>query len=360
MDGKDLSVSFDGLVLSNPLMPASGPLVGDLEKMTFIQAQGVGAVVTKTISTIAARVPRPCIYGDKTYVMNSELWSEYAPEIWLKEILPAYEKNETQPLIISVGYKKEDMIELIPKLSPFADAFEVSTHYVGKDLSVIQETVKTIRALTDLPLYMKASPHIPDKVAFAQAVTEAGASGVAAINSLGPTLKIDPRSRRIIYGSQDGFAWTSGPAIKNLALAAVYEIKQALPDITVIGVGGISSASDVVEFLMAGADGVQMLSSALIRGKDLYSKIIADMPATLERYGFESISEIQQVKLDKEITFEKTVPHVAYDKCTECMLCEKICPYFAITFNGRIEMDKDKCFGCHLCVSRCPVKAIKV
>lgn len=355
----DLSVAFDGLELNNPLMPASGPLVGDLEKLEFMKNQKVGAVVTKTISTSAAKVPRPCIYGDKYYVMNSELWSEYGPEVWTSSILPNFDCDEPQPLIVSVGYSKEDMTYLIPKLKPFADAFEVSTHYVGKDLRVIQETVKTIRALTDLPIYMKISPHIPDKVAFAQAVKEAGATGVAAINSLGPTLKIDPATRRIIYGSSSGYVWTSGPAIKNLALATVYEIKTAMPDFTVIGVGGIASASDVVEFMLAGADAVQMLSAALIKGKGLYAKIIKDLPKVLESYGFGSIKEAQRTPLTANVSYIKQVPTVDYNTCTECQLCERICPYFAITYDGKIKINADKCFGCHLCVSKCPVKALK-
>ena len=195
-----LNVEFDGLKLENPLMPASGPLGGDLEKLRFMQGQGVGAVVTKTISSVGAKVPRPCIYGDKYFIMNSELWSEHPKEIWLKDILPKYDKSDGRPLIISVGYTKEDMAILIPLLEPFADAFEVSTHYVGKDLSFIQETVRTIRGETDKPVYMKISPNMDDPIAFAEAVRKAGATGIAAINTLGPTLKIDINSRKIVYG----------------------------------------------------------------------------------------------------------------------------------------------------------------
>ena len=200
-----------------------------------------------------------------------------------------------------MGYTKEDMAVLIPLLDPYADAFEVSTHYVGKDLSVIQDTVRTIRQHTEKPVYMKVSPHIPDKVAFAKAVREAGASGIAAINSLGPTMKIDLASKAIVYGSQSGFVWTSGPAIKNLALATVYEVKQAMPDFTVIGVGGVASAEDVIEFLLAGADGVQMLSAALLKGKDLYGKIVRDLPLALEKYGFPSVMEVKKHGLYQKV-----------------------------------------------------------
>ena len=339
-------------------MPASGPLTGDFEKLMFMQQQGVGAVVTKTISTVSAIVPRPCILGGRDYIMNCELWSEYEKEKWINDFLPRFKEKSTSPLIISVGYSKEDMEILIPLLDKFADAFEVSTHYVGTDLSIISETVKTIRKHTKKPFYMKISPHINEPVLFAQTIKEAGATGIAAINSLGPTMKIDIKNQTIIHGNEKGFAWTSGPVIKNLALATVYLIKKAMPDFTVIGVGGIQSADDVIEFLLAGASGVQMLSGALLKGKTLYSKIIKDLPKALEKYGFNSIEEVRKTYLTVETSHKPKLPQLDEEKCTECLLCEKICPYFAIEFKDKITFDKNLCFGCDLCITKCPVGAI--
>jgi len=345
-----LRTEFDGLVLKNPLMPASGPLTGDLEKMEFIQDQGVGAVVTKTISIKAAEVPRPCIYGGKNHIMNSELWSEYPMEKWTDEILPEFMKIKKSPLVVSMGYTREDMEVLVPKLDAFADAFEVSTHYVGKDLSVISNTVKTIRENTEKPVYMKISPHIPEPVKFAEAVREAGATGVAAINSLGPTMNIDLMNRSMTYCGESGFVWTSGPVIRNLALGIVYTIKKELPDFTVIGTGGIQDASDVLQFLLAGADAVQMLSGALLKGKNLYSRIIKNLPAVLSKYGFESVEEVKETGLSKRVVFEPHVTVLDEEKCTHCRLCERICPYFAITYDNKIIIDGEKCFVCGLCI----------
>jgi len=357
----DLTVKFDGLELKNPLMPASGPLVGDTEKLLFMRREAdVGAVVTKTVSQKAAKVPKPAIYGDKHYVQNSELWSEFDHEKWVDEFLPAYKKDNDRPLIVSVGYTKEDMEVLIPKLDPFADAFEISTHYVGTDLAAIGETVKTIRRHTEKPVYMKISPHLPDVEGYAETIKEAGANGVVAINSLGPTLNIDIEKRRIEYGGEDGFVWTSGPVIKNLALATVRKLKTAAPDLTIIGVGGIASAKDVIEFLLAGADAVQMLSAALLKGKDLYKRIIDDLPKTLEKYGFKSVQDVKETTLSHSVSYEDDVPTLIEEKCIECMLCKKVCPYFAITFAERITFDPDACTSCGLCVSVCPTDAIKM
>jgi len=353
-----LKVRFDGLELANPLMPASGPLVGDFEKLNVLREAGCGAIVTKTISTHLPVVPRPCIYGDRDYVMNSELWSEHPLSRWTDEFLPAYLKVKDRPLIVSVGYSEADMETLIPALDRFADAFEVSTHYVGTDLAKIGRTVAAIRARTVKPIYMKISPHIPDAAGFAAAIRKAGANGVVAVNSLGPTMKVDLANRRLVYGNADGYAWTSGPVIKNLALAAVRKIKLAEPSLTVIGVGGIQSADDVLEFLVSGAAAVQMLSAALLKGKDLYAKIIADLPAALARYRFSSVAGAAATTLAAPVSYEPSVPVFVPARCTKCSLCVKVCPYYAITLKDRIVIDPDKCFGCGLCISKCPTKAL--
>ena len=325
----DLTTKFDGLVLKNPMMPAAGPLVGDDLKMIYFENEGCGAMVAKTISTKDAHIPKPCIYGEKNYIMNSELWSEYPKERWNNEFLQHYV-----------------MVK------------QVSTHYVGTNLDNIADTVKTIRKHTKKPFYMKISPHIPNPEGFAKVIKENGANGVVAINSLGPTMKIDLETKSIIYGNDSGFVWTSGPAIKNLALAAVYKIKQAEPSLTVIGVGGIETADDVIEFLLAGASAVQLLSAALLKGKQLYKKIINDLPKRLEAYGFDSIESVINHGLTKDVKYKRNVPELIEEKCVKCDLCVKICPYFAIEMLDKITFDADKCFECGLCVVKCPTHAI--
>ncbi len=353
-----LETRFDGLTLDNPLMPAAGPIVGDARKMRFLEDAGCGAIVSKTLSVAEPRIPKPCIYGDKDYVMNSELWSEHSYRKWVDEFFPEFVENKEKPLIISVGYSKADMETLIPLLDPFADAFEVSTHYVGTDLRIIGETVKTIRTLTNKPFYMKISPHLPDPEGFAKTISGNGANGIVAVNSLGPTMKIDIATRSILYGNEDGFVWTSGPAIKNLALATVYKIRRAAPDLTIIGVGGIESAEDVIAFLLAGANAVQMLSAALLKGKQLYKKIIDDLPGALRKHGFESVEDVIRTTLSNDVDYDAPVCRLIPDQCIECMLCVKICPYFAVSYDKQITFDADSCFRCGLCVSKCPTQAI--
>ena len=355
-----LNTTIGGMDFKNPLLPASGPLVGDKEKMMELYRLGVGGMVSKTISLEAAQVPRPCISSGKNFITNAELWSEYPLEKWKNEILPSVNPELDIPFLVSVGYTKSDMTGLIPALEPFADGFEVSTHYVGKDLSVIRETVRTIRSLTEKPFFMKVSPHMPDPVAFCEMVMENGGNGIVAINSLGPAMSIDLKSRSVAMGNGQGESWMSGPAIKPIALAFISRIKRAIPECEIFGVGGIASADDVIEFLLAGASAVQMLSGAMLYGVDLYRKIIEALPGRLEHYGFSSVKDVVDTDLIiPEIAYKKHMPEIDGERCLLCNRCVKVCPYRALTREDRgIVLTEEKCFGCTLCQSICPVNAI--
>jgi dihydroorotate dehydrogenase subfamily 1 len=347
------------MVLENPLMPASGPLVGDDKKITALVSQGIGGIVTKTISVREAHVPRPCIIGGNNYIINTELWSEYAPEEWEHTFLP----NLTglgKPIIVSLGYQEDEIAALIPRFEKFADAFELSTHYLGKSLEPIMKTIATASQSTRKPIFIKLSPHIPDPVEFAQMVKENGGYGIVAINSLGPVYPIDKKHGFSPLGSSEGFGWISGPVIKPLSLAIIRKIAENV-DIPIIGVGGISSAQDVIDFILCGASAVQLLSSAMLKGKSLYGKIVKELPGVMEKNGFSDLISIRGKALgnNRVVSFKKSVPIINEAVCTLCQLCVDNCPYNALKeIEKRIDVDTDRCFGCGLCQSRCPVNAI--
>ncbi|HOO32461.1 MAG TPA: 4Fe-4S binding protein [Thermotogota bacterium] len=357
----DLSVKIgEQIKLENPLMPASGPLVGDSNKIKRLSGFGLGALVTKTISVQAAQVPHPCIVGGKDYIVNAELWSEYSPERWEEEFLPEISELK-QPLIISLGYRQEEIVSLIKRVERFATAFELSTHYVGKDLTPIAKTVRAASEATNKPVFIKLSPHIEKAAEFAQMVKDNGGYGLVAINSVGPTFPVDLMHSRSPLGSKDGFGWISGPVIKNIALSKIKQVCEAV-DIPVIGVGGISSAKDVLEFVSAGASAVQMLSSAMLYGKDLYGKILKELPREMEKIGCVSLIELRGKALRKNDTvrFDAGFPLINDEKCTRCNLCVRNCPYEALSNeNNRVVVDQELCFRCGLCESRCPFGAIE-
>ncbi|HPX21792.1 MAG TPA: 4Fe-4S binding protein [Mesotoga sp.] len=356
-DTVDLSARLGKLSLSNPVMPASGPLTGDDKKMLSIAAFGVGAMVTKTISTVAAKVPRPCIIATNNHVVNTELWSEFSYERWLEEFIPAFREKSDLPLIVSLGYSPIDLEKLVPLFCKDADAFELSTHYVADDPSLMEELISAVKRNSDRPVFLKLDPSVADPAAMVRAIEKAGGDGVVAINSLGPVYPYDAALKRSPMGSGDGDGWVSGPAIKMLALSMVRRIRE-VTDLPVIGVGGIASAGDVVDFLSAGADAVQLLSGALIKGKDIYARIISSLPKALESRGFNSVVEAVSSVRQPAQSFEVRNPVIDHDRCTRCGLCVSVCPYFALSLDERVEIDGEACFGCGLCQSRCPVGAI--
>ncbi len=284
-----LEVEFLGRRFKNPVLPAAGPMTQDPKWARKIQDMGVGGMVLKTISTEAATVKRPVIAKTEVGLLNCELWSEEPPEKWIDEYLPEIKKDMNIPIIVSLGYKPEQIKALIPKLEPFADMFEISTHYTGFDPKPVYEAAKAGRESTKLPVLIKLSPHAPNIQDFARAAEDGGADGIVAINSLGPALSIDIKKRKSRLGA--GYGWISGPAIKHFALRIVHEVSKAV-NIPVIGVGGIEKAEDVVEFMMAGATLVQMLSAAIMYGPKRYREIIDDLPRVLDEIGVKDIREI--------------------------------------------------------------------
>lgn len=352
---KSIETKFLNYTLKSPLMPASGPLTSTDENILFFNTIDTGALVTKTISTVAAQVNKPCIYAGEHMVYNSETWSELPPEEWIQNILPKVSKEKNKPLIVSVGYNTEDFDALIPQLDPFADIFEISTHYIQSDLDSV---VKSILKHTEKPVFMKLSPHIKDYIKFVHTALEAGATGIVAINSLGPGLKINLEKRQLQLGNNLGESWVSGPAIKPYALQRINSIRKNFPEVPLIAVGGVESAEDVVEFILAGADCVQMLSGALIHGKSRYQRIINELPDILEKYNFQSIADVRGSELSGPIKKEENFPKIDLEKCIECFRCIDVCPTFALTHQNNFHLDKNKCIRCGTCESRCPVEAI--
>jgi dihydroorotate dehydrogenase subfamily 1 len=287
---RDLSVELAGLKLANPLMPGSGPPGDSLDRLKRLDAAGMGALVTKTISVKVPRVPRPKIAVDGERFFNVEKWSEKPWARWAEEILPGL-ADRSCPLLVSLGYSPEDLETLIPRFDPLADGFELSTHYVAADPSLLRDTVKRAKALTRKPVFMKLSWHA-GKIAERAALCEAaGADGITAINSLGPALSIDVHKRASRLGAKDPYLWLSGPAIKPLALAAVYEIANTV-QIPVIACGGASTGEDVIEFMLAGARAVQTCTALMRKGADLVQEMKLRILAWCEAQGVDRLQEV--------------------------------------------------------------------
>lgn len=359
----DLTVEIFGLHLANPVMPAAGPPVKDSKAAHAARKGGAGAIVTKTISVKGAEVPRPNMAQVRGGFMNTELWSELPPEKWLAEEYPEIVKTEL-PVIVGLGYTADEIRELAVKVEPYADVLELSSHYLGNDVSPVVESIRAARAVTDLPVMVKLSPQI-DIPEFARAAEKAGADGIVLINSLGPTLDIDLQTGRSVMGSKTGYGWLSGEAIFPLALHSVYEAVQSV-NIPVIGVGGISSGKEAIKMIMAGARAVQVCTAAIIQGTEIYGKIVNEMALFMDEHGYASLKDLrglaQREKRD-EANYRTVIPDVTEENCTGCGLCVTSCIYEAIQLaedRDSVEIDDNRCAGCGLCVSRCNFKALSL
>jgi len=350
-----LKVKLLGVEFNNPLLPASGPSVGSLHSLEFFNQSKVGGIVTKTISIQGAKVKKPCIVANQHTVYNTELWSELDLEAWTEEILPVIHAKKKKPLVVCAGYTAEDFKKSIPVLEPYADFFEVSTHY-GKD--TLHDLVSSICSLTHKPVFIKLSPHVSDFIGFIETAIEAGASGVVAINSVGPGVCINLNKKSVTIGTEEGHSWVSGPAIKPIALQRVMTIRKHFPDLPIIACGGVATAEDVLEFILAGADLVQMLSSALINGRQVYDQIVDELPILMNKYDIPSIESLRQTDLSIEVRGKGGFPKLDHSKCVLCHRCEKICPEMAMTLDKVIINDPKRCIRCGLCESRCPTFAI--
>lgn len=350
-----LEVNLLGHKFANPLLPASGPSVGSLHSLRFFNQSKVGGMVTKTISVKGAEVAKPCIVANQHTVYNTEQWSELDLSEWSEGILKELKPELKKPLFVCAGYTSEDFKVTIPKLDPYADFFEVSTHY-GKD--ALKDLVTSICSLTDKPVFIKLSPHVIDYLEFIQIALDCGAKGVVAVNSVGPGVCIDLKKRGVKIGVNGGQSWISGPAIKPIALHRVMSIRQAFPDLPIIACGGVSNAEDVLEFILAGADLVQMLSSALINGRQIYNQIIDELPFLMNKYQIDSIESLRREQLKVTPSGLGSYPRINNATCVLCNKCERICPELAMTIKDKVINNQKRCIRCGLCESRCPTGAI--
>ena len=351
----DLTTHLSGLTLAHPIMPGAGPPVRDGKALLACAAGGAAALVTKTISVKAADVPSPNMADLKTYFLNTELWSELPPEQWL-EVEYAITRQAGLPVIISLGYSAEDIAALAPLVAPFAEALELSTHYIGNDPRPMQDAIRAAKT-TGLPVWVKMSP-FREPQALAQAAQAAGADGIVAVNSYGPAFGVDIEHGGRPWMGGKGYGWISGPALKPIALRMIYDIARAV-EIPIIGVGGISAGADVVYFLLAGATAVQVCTAAITNGPQIYGKIAAQLGKWLDEHGYTSVEEIRGLALRQPIPAMTTPPQLHVERCIGCNRCVTSCVYEALYLvEKKIHIHEERCAKCGLCISRCPVDAL--
>jgi dihydroorotate dehydrogenase subfamily 1 len=349
----DLSVEICGIRFRNPVLTAAGPPVRDGAAMLACAQGGAGGLVAKTISVRAADVPTPNMAEIGHGFLNAELWSELPPERWIdREYAVAREAG--LPLIVSLGYTAADIAALAPRVRPYADALELSTHYIGEDPKPMVDAIRAARAAVDVPVFVKLSPLGRQMARAAELAAQAGADAIVAINSFGPCLAIDIETGRPRMGGGHGYGWLSGPALKPLAVRCVLDAARAV-DVPVIGCGGVSRGTDAIEMLEAGASAVQVCTAAILRGASVFGRIAREMAVWLAAHGHDRLAPIQRLTLIRPVPRNvASAPLLDVDLCNACGLCEGSCVYDAIhVVDGKAVLDDERCERCGLCVTRC-------
>jgi len=293
-----LSVNLCGLTMKNPTMLASGVLDETGRSMLEVAKAGAGALVTKSVG----KEPRqghgnPSIVELQCGLINAMGLPNPGIEIYAAEVKEA--KKGGIPVIGSVfGGTEDEIAELAGLMSRAgADAVELNLSCphakgYGAELGSTPEFVESIcrkaKKLTPVPLLAKLTPNTSSISSLAVAAERGGADAVVAINTL-KAMAISPEARMPILANK--FGGLSGPAIKSIGVRCVYEIFEAVK-IPIVGVGGISSGRDALEYVMAGATAVQIGTAVWTEGLEVFSKTCREMMQFMEENGYESVSDV--------------------------------------------------------------------
>ncbi len=296
----DLRVNLAGLELDNPVIPASGTFGFGAEASEFYDINILGSFSMKG-TTRDARFgnPTPRIAECREGLINSVGLQNPGVERVVSEELPALKKIFQKSVIANVsGFSVDEFVECSALLDAQSQVGIVEVNVscpnvhsggmaFGTSPEMVAEVTREVKAVTRKPIFVKLSPNVTDIVAIARACEEAGADGVTLINTM-LGMRIDTARRRaVIANKMGGF---SGPAIFPIAIRMVYQVAQAC-SIPIMGCGGVQSAADVIEMMMAGATAVQVGAANLI---DPYAckTIIEQLPCEMQRLGVERLSDI--------------------------------------------------------------------
>ena len=294
------SVNLCGVPLSNPVIPASGTFGFGYEFTRFYDINILGSISLKgTTKEPRFGNPTPRIAECPSGLLNAVGLQNPGAENVLKNELKTLKSIYKKPVMANVsGFSVDDYVSAVETLDEDDSIgwFEINiscpnVHGGGLAFGTNPENAaavtKAVRKVTDKPIIIKLSPNVTDIAEIAKACEAAGADGVSLINTL-LGMKIDLKTKTPLLANKTG--GLSGPAVKPVAVRMVYQVYDAVK-IPIVGMGGISSASDVLEFMLAGATAVEVGAANLI---DPYAckKIIEDLPKAMEKYGIKNLSEI--------------------------------------------------------------------
>ena len=296
----DTRVVLSGITLDNPVIPASGTFGYGYEFSELYDINCLGTFSFKgTTKDERFGNPTPRIAECEAGMINAIGLQNPGVDKVISEELPKLKKCFHKPVMANVsGFSVEDYVYTCERLDKEEQVgwleVNISCPNVhgggmtfGTSPEAAAEVTRAVKSVTTKPVYIKLTPNVTDIVEIACACEEAGADGISLINTL-LGMRIDLKTKKpVIANKMGGF---SGSAVKPVALRMVYQVYEAVK-IPVIGIGGVSTAEDVIEMMLAGATAVQVGAANLV---DPYvcRDIIEKLPETMEKYGIESLNEI--------------------------------------------------------------------
>ncbi|MCR3923530.1 MAG: dihydroorotate dehydrogenase [Firmicutes bacterium] len=294
----NLSVSIGGLMLKNPVMPASGCFGYGEEYAPFYDLTRLGAIVVKGTTAEPCLGNAPIRIAETAAGMLNAIGLQNPGVVAAREKIQRLSSYNTPVIVNIAGHSTEQYLRVIEVLEdePAAAAYEVNISCpnvkaggmaFGTDPMVVTRLITAIRAVTKKTVIVKLSPNVTDIVPVALAAESAGADALSLINTL-VGMAIDAETRRPVLANLTG--GLSGPAIKPVALRLVWQVSDAV-SIPVIGMGGISCAEDALEFILAGATAVG-IGAANFSNPTVCPDVIDGIAAYLQRHNFASVQEI--------------------------------------------------------------------
>ena len=296
----DLRIKIGSVDFKNPIFVASGTYGYGTEVSELADITVLGAIVTKSVTRYPREGnPPPRIVETPSGMLNSIGLANIGVEAYIKKMIPLYEELKT-PIIMNIAGSTDDeyceVLELTELVSSNIVGYEINISCpnvnaggmeFGVDCDLTEQLTTRLRKLTDRLLIMKLSPNVTDIAAIGVAAEKGGADALSAINTLvGMSINTTNKKSNIHYG----YGGLSGPAIKPVGLACVHKIYQAV-DISLIGIGGITSADDVLEYVLAGAAAVEV-GTANYRDPDVSNSIIVELDTLLDQNDIGSIPEL--------------------------------------------------------------------
>ena len=296
----DLRIMIGSVDFKNPIFVASGTYGYGTEVSELADITVLGAIVTKSVTRYPREGnPPPRIVETPSGMLNSIGLANIGVEAYIKKMIPLYEELKT-PIIMNIAGSTEDeyceILELSELVSSNIVGYEINISCpnvnaggmeFGVDCDLTEQLTTRLRKLTDRLLIMKLSPNVTDIAAIGVAAEKGGADALSAINTLvGMSINTTNKKSNIHYG----YGGLSGPAIKPVGLACVHKIYQAV-DIPLIGIGGITSADDVLEYVLAGAAAVEV-GTANYRDPNVGNSILVELDTLLDKNDIGSVPEL--------------------------------------------------------------------